>query len=246
MKRHIRTILLCTGILIGILMESTVFAQETGQGNTPAKETAAAEAGSAGEEEKAACRIACIGDSITYGYGFEIPWEESYPAILQELLGDEYEVFSYSGNGYALTDAGINFFETEEYYWSLKSNADLYVIMMGSNDSYMMPWDPERFREVLLKLLKDYEEASPDCKFILAAPPHDFAMEIFVPEAGEIYTEMVEIFRETAEERGDAYLDLFAATDERPELYQEDMVHPNAEGQQLIAELLRDVIVEME
>ena len=152
MKRHIRTTLLCTGILIGILMESTVFAQETGQGNTPAKETAAAEAGNAEEEERAEYRIACIGDSITYGYGFEIPWEESYPAILQELLGDEYEVFSYSGNGYALTD-GHQFFETEEYYWSLKSNADLYVIMMGSNDSYMMPLGSREIPgEVLLTL----------------------------------------------------------------------------------------------
>ena len=218
---------LCIGILAG-LTAASVSAEETA------------------EENRNVCRIACIGDSITYGFGFERPEEEAYPALLQSLLGDDYEVLSYSGNGYALTDAGINFFETEEYYWSLQANADIYVIMLGSNDSYMQPWDPVLFKDALEKLLSAYEKTSPNCRFLFAAPPHDFAMETFIEEADEIYEEIVQIFKDTAEARGAAYLDLFAATEDKQDLYQGDLVHPNAEGQALIAELLKETIEEMQ
>ena len=33
-------------------------------------------------------RVACIGDSITYGSGIEARDRNSYPAQLQQLLGD--------------------------------------------------------------------------------------------------------------------------------------------------------------
>ena len=37
-------------------------------------------------------KVACIGDSITWGFTLLNPWKQSYPALLQERLGEEYEV----------------------------------------------------------------------------------------------------------------------------------------------------------
>src|SRR5690242_3130681 len=36
-------------------------------------------------------RVACVGDSITYGYGIKDREYESYPAQLAELLGKKWE-----------------------------------------------------------------------------------------------------------------------------------------------------------
>tara|TARA_B100000475_G_scaffold188640_1_gene159472 strand:+ start:346 stop:780 length:435 start_codon:yes stop_codon:yes gene_type:complete len=37
-------------------------------------------------------RVSCVGDSITHGYGVDVPSRQGYPAILQGLLGDGYVV----------------------------------------------------------------------------------------------------------------------------------------------------------
>lgn len=43
-------------------------------------------------------KIACIGDSITWGFTLLNPWKQSYPALLQERLGTEYEVRNFGYN----------------------------------------------------------------------------------------------------------------------------------------------------
>lgn len=39
--------------------------------------------------------MACIGNSITDGYGIDMATQKGYPAILQNKLGDGYEVKNY-------------------------------------------------------------------------------------------------------------------------------------------------------
>ena len=41
--------------------------------------------------EQSKIRVACVGDSITYGAGIREP-ESTYPMRLAELLGNKYEV----------------------------------------------------------------------------------------------------------------------------------------------------------
>ena len=47
---------------------------------------------------KDAIRVACIGNSITDGYGIDMATQKGYPAILQNKLGDGYEVKNYGLN----------------------------------------------------------------------------------------------------------------------------------------------------
>ena len=46
--------------------------------------------------------VACCGDSITQGVGVADPARESYPAVLQKLLGDNYTVLNFGVGGRAL------------------------------------------------------------------------------------------------------------------------------------------------
>ena len=44
-------------------------------------------------------KVACIGNSITYGYTIENRDKDSYPAQLQALLGEGYDVQNYGNCG---------------------------------------------------------------------------------------------------------------------------------------------------
>ena len=43
-------------------------------------------------------RVACVGNSITYGYLLNNPFQQAFPGVLQQFLGTGYEVrnFVYS------------------------------------------------------------------------------------------------------------------------------------------------------
>ena len=45
-------------------------------------------------EQERKIRVICIGDSITEGYGLGDDPSVYYPSVLQELLGEDYEVFN--------------------------------------------------------------------------------------------------------------------------------------------------------
>ena len=46
-----------------------------------------------GENSHKAIKVACVGDSITYGYGLVSRDEDAYPAMLQHLLGTQTYIF---------------------------------------------------------------------------------------------------------------------------------------------------------
>lgn len=55
-----------------------------------------------------AIRVACVGDSITYGAKIEDNFLNSYPAQLQLFLGSDYLVGNFGASGYTLQKAEIS------------------------------------------------------------------------------------------------------------------------------------------
>ena len=45
-------------------------------------------------DQETKLRVVCIGDSITEGFGLGDDPSVYYPSLLQEFLGEEYEVFN--------------------------------------------------------------------------------------------------------------------------------------------------------
>src|ERR687894_708126 len=61
-------------------------------------------------------RVACVGDSITYGAGVEDREKNCYPAVLQSLLGDRYEVRNFGVSGATLLTRGDKPYVKEKAY----------------------------------------------------------------------------------------------------------------------------------
>ncbi len=97
-------------------------------------------------EDGSPVKIACIGDSITYGHGIdEIDREVySYPAMLGSMLGDGYEVGNFGKSAsYILpgdspynlrSDKTLSYRDTQQYLDSITFAPDIVIIMLGTND----------------------------------------------------------------------------------------------------------------
>ncbi len=190
-------------------------------------------------------KIACIGDSITYGYGIADQKNDSYPAQLAAMLGEGYEVgnFGQSGsyalpadNQYNVKDAKLYYRNTTVYRNSLKFGADVVIIMLGTNDIRSMSCDGAKSALVAaLKSLAEEYAALPTVKKVFVASC------IYTPSV-DVRTfsngELARLIKQAAEEAHCTYIDVYGQTRSYMEVHHHqgtDRVHPLAEGATQIA-----------
>jgi hypothetical protein len=78
-------------------------------------------------------RIACVGDSITEGFGLPDATigTLSYPGVLASMLPDDDEVLSFASDGLTMTKRGnLPFWLSSEYDRALASSPDIVVLML--------------------------------------------------------------------------------------------------------------------
>ena len=64
-------------------------------------------------------KVACIGNSITYGYGLPDRATQSYPVQLQKMLGESYQVENFGKSGATLLNKGHRpYMQQDEYHRS--------------------------------------------------------------------------------------------------------------------------------
>ncbi len=193
-------------------------------------------------------RIACIGDSLTWGFGLSDPWRESYPVVLQEMLrekvGESYEVRNFGCNGASVrADSYAGYVETSAFRSSLAWEPDIVLLMLGSNDASPYDWDPDAFRRDYEHIVAAYRELPSAPRIILIAPPriHRVLGETFMGLSPEILEEGIRpTIRAIAAAAGLEFIDL---VDLFPDArYCFDGVHPQASGAQMMAEAIIDSV----
>ena len=181
-------------------------------------------------------KVVCVGDSITYGQGVMGSRKtDTFTAILSELTG--YTVKNYGLSNRTLLSTG-NFPYTEEDFFasSQAENADIYVIMLGSNDSKPQFWNKEQFTEEYREFIKTYLDLECAPTVYVMIPP-----AIFIEQDGgncddaTVGGELAECVRSLGEELGVEVIDLYSLTEGHSEWFS-DGLHPNAEGNRAIAE----------
>ena len=198
------------------------------------------------EPKEGQIKIACAGDSTTYGHGISGWPKNNYPTVLQNLLGDTYHVNNYGVSSFAVQENADRSYRTLPHYQeSLAYDADYVVFMMGSNDSKPVNWKgADTFKTDLLSLLDTYGDA----EIILCTLPAAFFLEGQTEGVTNhdiqplIVGEIAEITRGVAAERGYTLIDIHALTAQHPEWFEKDGVHPSNEGAAAIAQEVYTVI----
>ena len=185
-------------------------------------------------------RVACIGDSITWGFTLLNPWKQSYPALLQEMLGKDYEVRNFGYNdASARFDADTPYVTKRVYRESLAWNPDIVLLMLGTNDTKKRNWDPEIFRRDYRRIVESYQELSSNPRIVLIAPIRIFLLQGL--HLLGLYPETMEegvrpAIREIAADMGLELIDLKDLFTDSS--YCMDGVHPQKTGARMLAEAI--------
>lgn len=186
-------------------------------------------------------RIACIGDSITFGAGVQrTRWRDAWPFILNRLLGCNYQVMNFGHSGATLQDEGDLPYRPLGYLEKIQEARPAYILLMlGTNDSKPYNWNEARYRAEYDQLVKELISYPGKPQVILLAPPKAFPQEATGQVAFDINNELISNAIHTAVlSVAAAYslpvIDLYALTQTHPEYFM-DGVHPNRLGNVEIA-----------
>lgn len=196
------------------------------------------------ETEPILIKVACVGDSITFGAGIMDSLEtDTYPAHLEKLLGINYEVRNFGLNGATLIrEADFPYTESDLYQDSKDYMADIYLIMLGTNDTKPHNWSESLYKEELAAMVMDYQRTPANPEIVLMIPPKCFNT-VTEDHDGSIIRDTIiedplrEVISEVAFEEGIEVLDLYEYTENHPDWFS-DGLHPNIEGNRMIAEYI--------
>ena len=188
-------------------------------------------------------RVACVGDSITYGCALPLFFLRRYPAVLQRLLGPTCQVAAFAVNDRTLQNSGNKPLRRERAFrQSLAFCPDVIVFLLGTNDSKDRNWvSGSAFREEYAALLAAYRTLPSKPRLLLCTPPCAFRpvnplFRLTNDARPERIPMISEAVRAVAAEEGAELIDLYACTEGRRRLFGPDGLHPSGKGAHVIAE----------
>jgi len=115
-------------------------------------------------------KIACVGDSLTYGYELLFRNRNSYPAQLSHLLPDNYSVKNFGVNGACATPGQSDYYLNNDIQNIINWEPDIILLMLGSNDTKEFNWiSREKYIEGMNHIIQKI--SSQKTKVILITPP---------------------------------------------------------------------------
>ncbi len=183
-------------------------------------------------------RVACVGNSITYGTGIADREHFSYPVQLQQMLGNGYVVGNFGKPGATLLYKGHRpYVEQPEFKEALRFKGDIAVIHLGINDTDPRNWPNYRdeFVKDYLSIMDSLRAANPKVRFILArmtpiADRHPRFQSGTKQWHDEIQTAIETVARVSGAELIDFHEPLYPYPNLLP-----DAIHPNPEGAGILA-----------
>lgn len=193
----------------------------------------------ASAKSKGPIRVACIGNSITYGYGLADREHEAYPVLLQQKLGAKYQVENFGKSGATLLARGHRpYFQQEEYKKALAFRPDIAVIHLGVNDT-----DPRNWPNYQDEFIPDYHHlidtlraVNPQVRILIArTTPIGVEHPRFESGTRDWQLQIQQAIEQVAKSADVELIDFHTPLYPYPH-YFPDAVHPIAAGMHFLAE----------
>lgn len=183
-------------------------------------------------------KVACIGNSITYGSGIDNRPLNSYPAQLQRMLGEKWEVRNFGVGGRTMLKKGDFPFWNEEAYVQAKAFLpDVIIIKLGTNDTKPQNWKYSGdFLADYRAMVKELKALSSHPKIYLCKPVPVYASRWGINDSIAIHG-VIPAVEKLAKEENLPVIDLYSALFGKPSLFP-DQIHPNAEGAGLMSKAI--------
>ncbi|WP_207426323.1 GDSL-type esterase/lipase family protein [Pedobacter sp. SYSU D00535] len=187
-------------------------------------------------KEKNKIKVACVGNSITEGVG--LPEQEKYPAILQNYLGNKYEVRNFGLSGRTLLKKGDQPYWNETRYQEVLSwRPDIIIVKLGTNDSKPQNWKfRSEFCDDYVAFLKSLKGIAGKPKIYACYPIPVFEDKWGISER-VVKNEIIPTIEKAARKTKVKVIDLHTPFLGRNS-FTYDGVHPNGEGNALLASVI--------
>lgn len=184
-------------------------------------------------------KVACVGNSVTYGYGISDRETNCYPTQLQQFLGKSYYVENFGFSGATLLSKGHKpYINTQEYKQALAFHADIVIIDLGLNDTDPRNWPEFRdeFIADYIKLIASFttSKGTKPQVYICKMTPIFHAHKRFKSGTRDWFWQIQEAIEKVAQNTSSRLVDLHTPLYNRPDLFA-DALHPDAEGAKIIA-----------
>jgi lysophospholipase L1-like esterase len=186
-------------------------------------------------------RLACVGDSITYGYGISGRETNSYPSQLQKLLGDRWDVQNFGVNGATALRKGTRpYNEQPSFSKALSFKPNVVVIKLGTNDTNAKSWPDhkEEFLSDYLELIRSFQNLETRPRIFICRPVPLFRDRGKAYDTDKILTEeVIPKITEAAKKSRLPLIDLYTLFEGKAQMFP-DGVHPDANGAREMANLI--------
>lgn len=193
---------------------------------------------SAAQNREGVVRVACVGNSITYGAGIENRERDSYPAVLGQLLGADYDVrnFGYSART-MLMKGDYPYMKETMYKDALDFNPDIVVIKLGTNDTKPQNWKYHKsFANDMQSMISAFKSLPSKPRILLCYPAKVYKLQWGINDS-IIMNGVIPVINKLAKKNNLEIIDLHTATDGMSENFP-DAVHPNPVGAHKMAEVV--------
>ena len=189
-------------------------------------------------------KVACVGNSITWGEKLSDQGSESYPAQLGALLGSGYTVNNYGNGGRTLLkNTPLPYIGSGQHTYSIATPHDIVIILLGTNDSYPDYWVfKANFKNDYYELIDDYKNypGHDDPVFIIGLPPPLFT-STYEQRNETVVNEIIPLIKQVANELKLTIADFYTPLKNKPEHFI-DGVHPNVNGHAILAQVAKNAI----
>ena len=186
-------------------------------------------------------KIACVGDSITFGHGIDNREQNSYPAQLGQMLSN-CDVKNFGVSGATLLKKGdLSYWNQQEFDSALNYNPDVVVIMLGSNDS--KPWNWEHnssFTADYIALINKFKSLRNNPEIYICYPPPAFKTRWGICDS-VIRGDIIPTISKIASTEHLKIIDMYRPFEGKNILFP-DFIHPDSLGASIIATQIAEAI----
>ena len=191
--------------------------------------------------KKEAVRVACIGNSITDGFGIDMASQRGYPAQLQQLLGNDYHVKNFGVSGRTMLNKGDLPYQNE-LAWrdALAFRPDIVIIKLGTNDSKPENWQYNKgFKDDLQQMVDALQANKNNPRIFLCTPIPAFKPTWNINDSVIVHG-ITPVINKVAKKNKLQVIDLHTLYANDGDKMIDDGIHPDAKGARRMAEIIAE------
>ena len=186
-------------------------------------------------------KIACVGDSITEGYGLKCQSKTGYPVVLDSILGTGYTVQNCGRSATNLQKkADFPYWICKEFSNVFANQPDIIIIKLGTNDTKPYNWNAERYARDYQAMIDTFNTIASHPKIFLCFPVPVFKTVWGINDS-TVVNGVIPAIKKVASANNLKIIDLYNGLKDQGGNFP-DSIHPNEAAVKVMARIIASEI----